>query len=70
VDTRPAVVEDHQNPPDPEFLTVPEVAARCRTSEETVRRWLRQGRLPSTGVGRRRLVRRADLDRLLTPAQR
>jgi len=39
-----------------DLLTVPEVAKRLRVSEETVRRWLRDGRLsgrrlPSTRAG-------------------
>jgi excisionase family DNA binding protein len=47
-----------------EYLTVQQVADLCHCHEETVRRWLRAGRLPSVRIGLRRLVRRADLDRL------
>jgi excisionase family DNA binding protein len=47
-----------------EFLTVEDVAGLCHAHPETVRKWLRQGRLPSVVIGRRRLVRRVDLDRL------
>ena len=33
------------------LLTVPEVAERLRVNRETVRRWLRQGRLRGTLMG-------------------
>jgi excisionase family DNA binding protein len=32
-------------------LTVPEVAAQLRINEETVRRWLRSGRLKGVRIG-------------------
>jgi excisionase family DNA binding protein len=51
----------------PDLLTVEEVAELVRVHPETVRRWTRSGRLPSVRVGLRRLVRRTDLDELLTP---
>lgn len=34
-----------------ELLTVPEVAARLKVSEETVRRWLRDGHLRGRRIG-------------------
>ncbi len=37
------------------LLTVPEVAERMRSSEETVRRWLRSGRLRGFQPGGTRL---------------
>lgn len=48
-----------------EMLLLEEVAARCRTSISTVRHWISTGRLASTRPGRRRLVKRDDVDRLL-----
>ncbi len=36
-----------------EFLTVPDVAKMLAVSEETVRRWLRDGRLDGVMIGRR-----------------
>jgi excisionase family DNA binding protein len=48
-----------------DLLLVGEVAAVCRTSVSTVRFWIQAGKLPSLRPGRRRLVRRADLERFL-----
>jgi excisionase family DNA binding protein len=36
---------------DDPLLTVPEVAARLRLNPETVRRWLRQGKLCGVAMG-------------------
>ncbi len=38
---------------DNKFLTVPDVAEMLDVSEETVRRWLRDGRLDGVMIGRR-----------------
>ena len=51
-----------------EFLFVEEVAQLCRAPVGTVRGWLRERRLPSFRLGRRRLVRREDLDHFLREA--
>ena len=48
-----------------EYLLLDEVAATARASVDTVRRWIRSGQLPSVKPGRRRLVRRGDLERFL-----
>lgn len=45
----------------PRLLTIPEVARATRAPESTVRHWLSERRLASVKVGRRRLVREADL---------
>lgn len=45
-------------------MTVPEAARRIRRNPETVRRWIREGRLRCTKVGTQYLVDEADLDRL------
>ena len=55
------------------MLTVPEVAARVRRSEETIRRWIRSGRLPARKVGTQHVIDEKDLARLtlgVSPARR
>lgn len=52
-------------PTPPSLLTLEEAASAARTSASTVRHWLAIGRLASVKPGRRRLIRRADLARLL-----
>jgi excisionase family DNA binding protein len=47
------------------YLLVEEVAKLARAPVETVRAWIRSGRLPSVKPGRRRLVRRVDLEGFL-----
>ncbi|MCA1709540.1 MAG: helix-turn-helix domain-containing protein [Actinobacteria bacterium] len=44
------------------MLTVPEAARRVGRDPETVRRWIRSGRLRSQKVGTQHLVDEADLD--------
>lgn len=44
------------------WLSVAEAAAYLRVSERTIERLIRRRRLPSTTLGRRRLVHRDDLD--------
>jgi excisionase family DNA binding protein len=54
---------------DERFLTVREVAERIRSSPQTVRRWLRQGRLRGFRPGGTKLgyrVRESDLQRFLS----
>jgi excisionase family DNA binding protein len=46
------------------MITVPEAARRIRRNPETVRRWIREGRLPSTRIGTQYLVDEQDLDAL------
>ena len=48
------------------MLTLPEAAVRARCNPETVRRWIRAGRLPSRRVGTQHLIDQSDL-RALTP---
>ena len=51
-----------------DLLTVPEVAAMLRLNEQTVRKWLREGRLPGIYLGTRTAgwrVQRADVARFL-----
>lgn len=51
-----------------DWLVLEEVATIARVSIETVRFWLRRPnrRLPSVRPGKRRLVRRSDLDAFLS----
>ncbi|CAN5375421.1 hypothetical protein BH24CHL10_BH24CHL10_11550 [soil metagenome] len=46
------------------MLTVPEAARRLRRNPETVRRWIREGKLRSTKVGTQHFLEEADLDQL------
>ena len=50
---------------DHELLQLEEVARLARVSVSSVRHWIKVGRLQSVRPGRRRLVRRADLDTFL-----
>lgn len=50
------------------FMLIDEVAALCRASPETVRFWIKTGRLRSVRPGRRRLIARAELRRFLETA--
>jgi hypothetical protein len=45
-----------QEKPEPKFLNTAEVAARWQLHPESVRRLVRQGRLPRMNIGRRSLV--------------
>ena len=47
------------------MLTVPEAAERVGRNPETIRRWIRSGRLSAQKVGTQHLVDEGDLDALL-----
>lgn len=47
------------------MLTVPEAARRVGRNPETIRRWIRSGRLRSQKVGTQHLVDEGELDALL-----
>ncbi len=47
------------------FLTVAEVAEVLRLNQQTVRNWIDAGSLPAVRVGRRVLIKRSDLDRVV-----
>ena len=49
-------------------LTVPEAARRARRNAETIRRWIRDGKLRAHKVGTQHVVDPGDLDVLLAPA--
>jgi excisionase family DNA binding protein len=48
-------------------ITVPEAARRLRRNPETIRRWIREGKLASERVGTQYLVRGEEIERLLAP---
>jgi excisionase family DNA binding protein len=47
------------------MLTVPEAARRANRNPETIRRWIRAGRLRSTKVGTQHVIDEEDLDAIL-----
>ena len=49
------------------MLTVPEAAKRVGRNPETVRRWIREGKMRSTRVGTQHLIDEADLSRFMQP---
>jgi excisionase family DNA binding protein len=49
-----------------DLLLIEEVAAICRASPSTVRFWIKTGKLRSIRPGRRRLIARSELRRLLS----
>ena len=46
------------------MLTVPEAARRTKRDPETVRRWIRSGRLRATRIGTQHMIDEDDLTRL------
>ncbi|HEY8815048.1 MAG TPA: helix-turn-helix domain-containing protein [Candidatus Dormibacteraeota bacterium] len=50
------------------MLTVPEAARRTRRDPETVRRWIRSGRLKATRIGTQHLIDEDDLARMTSDA--
>jgi excisionase family DNA binding protein len=47
------------------MITVPEAARRAGKDPETIRRWIRSGRLPARKIGTQHVIEEADLDGLL-----
>jgi excisionase family DNA binding protein len=53
---------------DLDLLTPPEAAALLKVSVVTIRRWIKQGRLPAYHVGPRKVrINRSDLSKAFTP---
>jgi len=50
-------------------LTVPQAARRVGRDPETIRRWIRAGRLRSERIGTQYLVDERDLDALTSPSE-
>lgn len=48
------------------MLTVPEAARRAGKNPETIRRWIREGKLRASKVGTQHVLDEQDLDALLT----
>jgi excisionase family DNA binding protein len=48
------------------MLTVPEAAKRTGRDPETIRRWIRAGRLPALKVGTQHVIEEDDLDALVS----
>ena len=48
-----------------EMITVPEAARRVGKNPETIRRWIREGRLASQKVGTQHTINESDLDALM-----
>jgi excisionase family DNA binding protein len=51
------------------MITVPEAARRAGKDPETIRRWIRAGRLPAHRVGTQHVIEEADLEPLLEDEQ-
>jgi excisionase family DNA binding protein len=51
-----------------EYLRAGDIARLTGLSERTIRRWIAARTLPSVRIGGTRLVAKADLERLLSPA--
>ena len=51
------------------MLTVPEAARRVGRNPETIRRWIRAGRLRSQKIGTQHLIDEQDLDAVLDEAE-
>ena len=47
------------------MLTVPEAARRLQRNPETIRRWIREGKLRATKVGTQHILEERDLDAML-----
>jgi excisionase family DNA binding protein len=47
------------------MLTVPEAARRARRNPETIRRWIREGKLRATKIGTQHVLEETDLDAIL-----
>ena len=50
------------------MLTVPEAARRAHRNPETIRRWIREGKLRATKVGTQHVLEEKDLDAILLSA--
>lgn len=55
---------------EPQFLTVPQVAAVLGIGQGSVKRWIAAGVLPSVKLGRHRRVSRSHLDAFLARLER
>lgn len=51
------------------MLTVPQAAKRVGRNPETVRRWIREGRLRASKVGTQHVIEEADLEAIVDDAE-
>jgi excisionase family DNA binding protein len=51
------------------MLTVPQAARRLGRDPETIRRWIRSGRLRAEKIGTQHVIEEQDLDALVEPAR-
>ncbi len=51
------------------MLTVPEAARRAGRNPETVRRWIREGKLPARKIGTQHVIEEIDLERFVDASQ-
>ena len=51
------------------MLTVPQAAKRTGRNPETIRRWIREGRLRATKAGTQHLIEEQDLDDVVAPEE-
>ena len=51
------------------MITVPEAARRAGKNPETIRRWIREGKLTSHKVGTQHTINEADLSAILEDAE-
>jgi excisionase family DNA binding protein len=49
-----------------EFITTEEVASEFKLTSQTIRNWIKSGRIPAVRVGHVFRIRRGDIDELLT----
>lgn len=57
--------------PDEEtYLSVSDIATKLHISEDTVRRWIREGALPALGLGGQYRVPNSDLQQFLAKRRR
>jgi excisionase family DNA binding protein len=47
------------------MITVPEAARRAGRDPETIRRWIRAGKLPARKIGTQHVIEEHDLEKLL-----
>ena len=49
---------------EPDLLTVSQVAEACNATNQTIRNWIKNGRLSGIRIGNRFLIPREEVDRL------
>jgi excisionase family DNA binding protein len=49
------------------MLTVPEAARLAERDPETIRRWIRSGRLPARKIGTQHMIEEEDLEVVMAP---